>query len=187
MREAWAASPVRCSGIKAAPIALPLPGFSGNTSRALFQTQTHLYRLVGSFANPVGDGAELQGQGGPIPGPRPYTRFRTPGMSDSSGVQPPTPERGLRQGRYRHRVPGPIALDLRGGASLSAPDRRSSHAFCQMRDAEGLFLSPGLANGGGEMGGSGMPGRGSSAPSRGAASWWGDREASAGSWAASGV
>lgn len=37
------------------------------------------------------------------------------------------------------------------------------------------------------MGGPGVPGGGSSAPSRGAASRWGDREASAGAGAASGV
>lgn len=40
---------------------------------------THLSRLVCSSTNPARDGAGLQGQGGPIPQPRPYTRFRTPG------------------------------------------------------------------------------------------------------------
>lgn len=38
---------------------------------------THLSRLVCSSTNPARDGAGLQGQGGPIPQPRPYTRFRT--------------------------------------------------------------------------------------------------------------
>lgn len=56
-----------------------------------------------------------------FPGLAPTRAFGPPGMSDSSGVQPPTPERGLRQGRYRDRVPGPIALDLRGRGLFVSP------------------------------------------------------------------
>lgn len=103
-----------------------------------------------------------------FPSLAPTRAFRLPGMNDSSRVQPATPERGLRQGRYGEERLKPITLNLRGRGLLLAPDRRSPHSFCQMRYAEGLFPRRGLANGEGEVGGRGEPGRGSSAPSRGA-------------------
>lgn len=122
-----------------------------------------------------------------FPNLAPTRAFGPPGMSDSNRVQPDTPQRGLLQGRYRDEASGPIALDL-GGRSLFDRSRSALSALlCQMRDPQGWFFRLGLANGEDEVGGSGVSGGGSSAPSRGAASRWGYREASAGSWAASAV
>lgn len=117
-----------------------------------------------------------------IPSLAPPRALGPQGLSDGSWVQPAAPERGLRQGRYRTRRSDQPHWTSGGGASLKASDRCSPHSLCQMRAAAGRFLNQGSANGGGEVGGSGVPGGGSSAPSRGAGSRWGDGEASAEAW-----
>lgn len=79
----------------------------------------------------------------PFPSLAPPRAFRPPGLSDSSQDQPDSPERGLRQGRYRDEAPGPIALDFRGRglsdrsrtarSTLLSPNERRAGAVRQPR------------------------------------------------------
>lgn len=171
---------------------MPLLRFPFSVFRGTFRVLCFRYRpiFLGWSAPPPippATGRSFRVKVDQFPSLAPTRAFRLPGMNDSSGVQSATPERGLRQGRYGEERLEPIILNLRGRGLVPAPDRRSPHSFCQMRYAEGLFPRRGLANGEGEVGGPGEPGRGSSAPSRGARAGGGDREPSAGSGAASRV
>jgi hypothetical protein len=178
---------LRAVGFKLPQMHFPSSGL-GRTLRVLCFRRRPVF-LCGFPAPPIplATGRGFRVKVDQFPSLAPTRAFGPPEMTDSSRAQPDTVESCLRQGRYGDEGPGPIILQHGGVASMPAPDRCYRHSFCQMRAEEGRYLGPGPANEEGSRGGPGVPGGGSSAPSRGAASRWGYREASAGVRAASWV
>lgn len=111
--------------VRAAPNCAALLYSLGNTSRALFQTPTHLSWWVSSSTNPARHWAGFQGQDGPISQLRPYTRSRTPGgdwqqpgPTRCSGAWPP-PGALRRHGPRTNRI-GPWGAGPRCQLQTSA-------------------------------------------------------------------
>lgn len=135
-RKGRADSPTPCSGTQAAPTAFPLLGSSENTSRALFQTRTHLSRLVWAPPIPPATGRGFRVKVGQFPSLAFTRAFGPPGLSDSGRVQPAIPEHSLHQGRYGDEAPGPIALELRG-RGLFASSRPALSALLLSNESRG--------------------------------------------------